>query len=228
MATKSFCIAARDSPTSFTSARDTPPISVEMNKRSSHAARAEARRARARYLGQAAGGAVGTGLGYGAAFALGFATTNPGPNALILTGATFAFLFVVGQVTGFAIGIALWLSRASRPLRSIAAIVLGGGVGMLGYLVFLRFLLNAEPTLVRATVGALVAGCLALGLAISRQRSRRLQGAIVGGVVGIAAAVSIGGITWSGPVPLAAGLLLGTLSGAGFHLTSVEDDNRSV
>ena len=191
-------------------------------------ARLEARRERARYLGQAAGGAVGTGLGYGAAFALGFATTNPGPNAVILTGATFAFLFVVGQVTGFAIGIALWLWHASRMLRSISAIVVGSCIGMLGYLVFLRFLLNAEPTPVRATVGALVGGCLALGLAISRRRRRRLQGALLGGVIGTTAAVTIGGITWSSPVTLAAGLLIGTLSGAGFYFTSAEDDNRAL
>ena len=190
--------------------------------------RAEARRTRARYLGQAAGGAVGTGLGYGAAFALGFVMTNPGPNAVLLSGATFAFLFVVGQVTGFAIGIALWLSRASSVLRSVAAVAVGGCVGTLGYLVFLRFLLNAGPTLGRAMVGVLVAGCLALGLALSRRRSRRLQGAIVGGVIGMTAAVAIGGITWSSPLALLAGLLLGTLSGAGFHLTSAEDDNRSV
>ena len=153
-------------------------------------------------------------------------TTNPGPNALILTGATFAFLFAVGQLTGFAIGVALWLWHANRVLRWVSAVVVGTCAGTLGYLVFLRFLLNAEPTPARATVGALVAGCLALGLAISRRRRHRLQGAVVGGVVGITAAVSIGGITWSAPVTLAAGLLLGTLSGVGFHLTSAEDGNR--
>jgi hypothetical protein len=108
----------------------------------------------------------------------------------------------------------------------VSAVVIGASAGTFGYLLFLRFLLNAEPTPVRATVGALVAGCLALGLAISRRRGHRLQGAVVGGVVGTTAAVSIGGITWSAPVMLAAGLLLGTLSGVGFHLTSAEDDNR--
>jgi hypothetical protein len=193
-----------------------------------HSRRLEARRERSRYLGQAAGGAVGTGFGYGAAFALGFAMSNPGPNGLILTGATFAFLFVVGQLSGFAIGVALWVWRAHTLPRILAAIALGGCVGMLGYLAFLRFLLNAESNLVRAAVGALVAGCLAAGLSMSPRRTRRLQGAVLGGVIGTAAAVGIGGITWSSPVTLVAGLTLGALSGAGFYLTSAEDLDRSV
>jgi len=184
--------------------------------------RLEARRERARYLGQAAGGAVGTGLGYGVAFALGFVSSNPGPNALVLTSATFAFLFVVGQATGFAIGLALWLLRTNRLRRATAAIMAGGLVGTIGYLLFLRFLVNAEPTLLRGAVGALLAVGLALGLAISRQRWRRFEGALLGGVVGTVGAVTIGGITWTGPVTLAAGLVLGALSGAGFHLTSAE------
>jgi hypothetical protein len=187
-----------------------------------HSRRLEARRERSRYLGQAAGGAVGTGFGYGAAFALGFATSNPGPNGLVLTGATFAFLFVVGQLSGFAIGIALWLWRAHTFARILAATVFGGCVGMLGYLAFLRFLLNAEPTLVRASVGALVAGCLAVGVSVSQRRTRRFQGAVLGGVIGTTAAVSIGGIAWSSPVMLASGLTLGVLSGAGFYLTSTD------
>jgi hypothetical protein len=187
-----------------------------------HSRRLEARRERSRYLGQAAGGAVGTGFGYGAAFALGFASSNPGPNALVLTGATFAFLFVVGQLSGFAIGIALWLWRAHTWPRILAAIAFGGCVGMLGYLAFLRFLLNAEPTLARASVGALVAGCLAAGISASQRRTRRLQGALLGGVIGTAAAVSIGGIAWSSPVTLVSGLTLGALSGAGFYLTSTD------
>jgi hypothetical protein len=192
-----------------------------------HSARLEARRERARYLGQAAGGGVGTGLGYGAAFALGFASTNPGPNGVVLTGATFAFFFAVGQITGFSIGIPLWLWRASWLPRVLTAVVLGAVVGAAGYLTFLRFLLGAEPTLVRASVGALVAGCLALGLAGSRRRRRRFQGAVLGGLLGTSAAVSVGGITWSEPVTLAAGIVLGTFSGAGFYLTSAEDPDRS-
>jgi hypothetical protein len=126
------------------------------------------RRERARYLGQAAGGAVGAGLGYGVAFASGFAMTNPGPNALILTSATFVFLFAVGQATGFAIGLALWLGRMNTVGRSAAAMLAGGLIGMTGYLLYLRFLVNAEPTLARAAVGASLGIGLGLGLAISR------------------------------------------------------------
>jgi hypothetical protein len=188
--------------------------------------RLEARRERARYLGQAAGGAVGVGLGYGVAFASGFALTNPGPNALILTGATFLFLLAVGQVTGFAIGLALWLWRTNTVRRSIAAMLAGGALGMTGYLLFLRFLVNAAPTLARAEVGASLGIGLGLGLAVSRRRWRRFAGAILGGVVGTAAGTITGGITWTAPVVIASGLALGALTGAGFHLTSAEERDR--
>jgi hypothetical protein len=79
--------------------------------------REEARRRRARYLGQAAGGAVGAGIGYGAYFALSvaFAHANAGQNASLMTRVslvTFLALAPIGALVGLCAGLGLYRWRS--------------------------------------------------------------------------------------------------------------------
>ncbi len=77
----------------------------------------EARRKRARYLGQAAGGAIGVAAGYGAFFALSvaFAYANAGQNTSLMARVslvTFLALAPIGALVGLCVGLGLYRWRS--------------------------------------------------------------------------------------------------------------------
>jgi hypothetical protein len=199
--------------------RDLRPYEVAFLASSGARERAQER---ARYLGQAAGGAVGTGLGYAFTFALGFASTYEGPNKQILTATTGLFLFAVGQITGFGIGLGLWFARANRLALAIAPVLMGGVFGSGGYMLYIRFVHGTSPRPIDAAVGAILGIGVSSGLAVTRSPRLRFAATLVTSLIGVAAAWRIGEINWQVPAMVVSGIVMGLSSGAGFYLTRAE------
>jgi hypothetical protein len=181
-------------------------------------------RERARYIGQAAGGALGAAVGYGLAFALGFWDTNNGDVAATLI--MFLVMSPFGALVGFCIGIGLWLNRASRPRRMVANGFIGALASSVSYVTALWFSSpgGTELTLLHLAVGAVLGAGLGTGAALTNTRRRYLLGATLGGVFAAGFAFVLGGLQWAPLTTLFAGLVLGALTGLGFQVTAVEND----
>lgn len=181
-------------------------------------------RERARYIGQAAGGALGAAMGYGLAFALGFWDTNSGDAAPTLI--MFLVMSPFGALVGFCIGIGLWLNRASRPRRMVANGFIGALASSVSYVTALWFSSpgGTKLTLLHMAVGAVLGAGLGMGAALTNTRRRYLLGATLGGVFAAGFAFVSGGLQWTPLTTLVAGLALGGLTGLGFQVTAVEND----
>jgi hypothetical protein len=163
-------------------------------------------------------------MGYGLAFALGFWDTNSRDVAATLI--MFLVMSPFGALVGFCIGTGLWLNRASRPRRMVANGFIGALASSVSYVTALWFSSpgGVELTLLHIAVGAVLGAGLGTGAALTNTRRRYLLGATLGGVFAAGFAFVSGGLQWGLLTTLVAGLALGGLTGLGFQLTAVEND----
>jgi hypothetical protein len=191
----------------------------------------EARRERAWYLGQAAGGAIGTGLGYAVALAL--ATYSP-PDPGGVAGLTALLTLTIGQFVGLCIGIGLYVWRNSAVGRVAGPTLIGAAAGAASWWLFLSFLgeRGVSPALHRLAVGAYLGAGVGLGVALPLSGWRRLVATTLGGLMAVGLARVTGGLPsppdtpWPAAVPatVAAGLALGLVAGLGFESQAVATD----
>lgn len=184
----------------------------------------EAARERTRYLGQAAGLAVGAAFGFSLAFLIGL-VSRPGPrsDAFAVAIGTLA-MFPVGQVVGFAIGLALWWWRADSPFQRLVATTFAStAAGSASYVLFLRLSQNDALAPTHLVAGALFGAGLGVAAGLAQTRRQRLLALPLGGMAGALLALATGGLTWHPFATLVAGLLLGATTAGGWYFTGVEE-----
>ena len=206
----------------------------------------ELARIRALSQARAAASALGSGLGYGAAFGIAFWLEGEARDgwAAALYGAAW---FPLGVMFGLVVSIAIALPRLrDAPIRRTVVAVSAGGIVAGGIYVFARrwtVLPGDAYGWEQMVAGALTGGLLAFGIAAPPpERWRRvlqrpgvagtshgwmrLAVVTVLGVPGLAGAVWIEHLRWNPGTVILSGLLLGSLTGAGFLLVDVAGRNQ--
>lgn len=192
----------------------------------------ETNRARSSYLLQASGGAVGTGLGYGIAFsimllALGWPGRIPHWTALALT---LVLMIIMGGIVGYCIGLGLWLFRDVPARRITAAGLMGALASGVAFASFTGFALDPQQQnyAVATLVGALLGGVIGVGAALDERRRLRLML----GAGGVCAALALFVLTMPvefsyRPVTIVAGGVLALLAAIGFAVAAVDESTSA-
>ncbi len=195
--------------------------------------RQDARRIRARYLGQAAGAAVGSAVGYGIGYGLALAASPrialSDPQIIILLA---LLVFPLGMLVGGVLGAPLWLQRDHRTRRVALATALAGVVGGLPLAVVVWATQPAATQGGAAVLAGLVGGLLAAGMGFGAgwtdRRGRRLLGTVLGGLVGALLAAGSSALpgmpegllsVWG---ELLLGATVGLMTGLGLYVTAVD------
>lgn len=194
-------------------------------------AEAEARRTRSRHLSRATGGSIGAGVGYGLTFS--FAAWAKG-----IDGVGYALLVLIvflpfGMLVGYSIGLGLWLFRANSVRRILGTSLAGGLSSTVTYTAFAFLALAGPVGLSDVADGFLVGAGMGAGAGLSDSARLQLAGTILGALVGVGLSLTTGGnsttggISWSVPVTVVSGVLLGTLTGLGYYVTAVDQREGS-
>lgn len=194
-------------------------------------AEAEARRTRSRHLSRATGGSIGAGVGYGLTFS--FAAWAKG-----IDGVGYALLVLIvflpfGMLVGYSIGLGLWLFRANSVRRILGTSLAGGLSSTVTYTAFAFLALAGPVGLSDIADGFLVGAGMGAGAGLSDSARLQLAGTILGALVGVGLSLTTGGnsttggISWSVPVTVVSGVLLGTLTGLGYYVTAVDQREGS-
>lgn len=194
-------------------------------------AEAEARRTRSRHLSRATGGSIGAGVGYGLTFS--FAAWAKG-----IDGVGYALLVLIvflpfGMLVGYSIGLGLWLFRANSVRRILGTSLAGGLSSTVTYTAFAFLALAGPVGLSDIADGFLVGAGMGAGAGLSDSARLQLAGTILGALVGVGLSLTTGGnsttggISWSVPVTVVSGVLLGTLTGLGFYVNAVDQREGS-
>jgi len=201
--------------------------------------RFEAKRQRARYLGQAAGGALGTGVGYILFFAVPFIykgwIVEVTVTDLVLRATLLVLLSTValGCLIGFSMGLALWRCKDRVAWRPLTTGLVGAAVGGFAYLMYLYVSRPGSTDSwinfsgLDALIGALPGFGMGVGLGLFDRTSHRLIGVpgLTLAAVAIAAALSTDQRFSEDPLIIStAGLLLGCGTVVGFQLTNVRKE----
>ena len=177
-----------------------------------------------RYQILAFAGAIGAGLGFGTAF--GVVYWRVGRENWVETQIYAAAWVPLGLLFGLVVGMALRQFR-HHPARRVAAAIAAGAITAGVADTFARHwaALTDDPMAPnQIAAGALTGATLGLGVAASTARWRRLAATILFGILGLAVANAVGDHDWDLITLLAAGLLLGGLTGAGFFAIDVGAD----
>jgi hypothetical protein len=203
-------------------AQHTGDVSQDESEFLSASAAREAIRLRARYLGQATGGALGAAFGYAMAFAIAKWSENQDANQVLLT---FLFMVPNGQVVGLAIGMALWLFRENPKLRVIYAGLFAAIASAVAYVAFLWLFMGTLDDMLKSVVTGIVLGAgLGVGIGLRKSGASYVLNALIGGLLAALLVVLLNSVSWSLPIALVAGIVLGACTGLGFQLTAAERD----
>ncbi|MBV9786908.1 MAG: TIR domain-containing protein, partial [Chloroflexi bacterium] len=144
-------------------------------------------RERSRYLGQAAGGALGAAFGYGLALGLGYWSGHNfsfARNIWLAALINVLVTFPVGEMIGFAVGLALWRWRHDLRQRAVATTLIGALVGSLSFALYALIRLTGPLPFDPWTALPGVIFGAATGLGVGAFSGWRRVGALaIGGVV---------------------------------------------